>query len=81
MAIARALVTSPKVLFADEPTGNLDTKTGKEIFQILKELNQNYGLTVALTTHNNELGSQASRIIYLRDGVIISKEESNLISA
>ena len=81
MAIARALVTSPKVLFADEPTGNLDTKTGKEIFQILKELNQNYGLTVVLTTHNNELGSQASRIIYLRDGVIISKEESNLISA
>ena len=76
VAIARALVTSPKILFADEPTGNLDTKTGKEIFQILKELNQKDGLTVVLTTHNNELGSQASRIVYLRDGVIISREES-----
>jgi len=76
VAIARALVASPKILFADEPTGNLDTKTGKEIFQILKELNQKDGLTVVLTTHNNELGSQASRIIYLRDGVIISREES-----
>jgi len=70
VAIARALVTSPKILFADEPTGNLDTKTGKEIFQILKELNQKDGLTVVLTTHNNELGSQAARTIYLRDGVI-----------
>ena len=75
VAIARALVTSPKILFADEPTGNLDTKTGKEIFQILKELNQKDGLTVVLTTHNSELGSQAARIIYLRDGVIISGEK------
>jgi putative ABC transport system ATP-binding protein len=73
VAIARALVISPKILFADEPTGNLDTKTGKEIFQILKELNQRDGLTVVLTTHNNELGSQAARIIYLRDGFIVSR--------
>jgi len=79
VAIARALVTSPKILFADEPTGNLDTKTGKGIFQILKELNQKDGLTVVLTTHNNELGSQSARIIYLRDGVIVSKEESSLM--
>jgi len=81
VAIARALVTSPKILFADEPTGNLDTKTGKEIFHILKGLNQKDGLTVVLTTHNNELGSQAARIIYLRDGAIVSKEKSSLIPA
>lgn len=72
VAIARALATSPKILFADEPTGNLDTKTGQQIFHILKELNQKDGLTVVLTTHNNELGSQAARIIYLRDGFIVS---------
>jgi putative ABC transport system ATP-binding protein len=78
VAIARALVASPKILFADEPTGNLDTKTGKEIFQILKELNQKDGLTVVLTTHNNELGSQAARIIYLRDGFIVSRGSSPL---
>ena len=78
VAIARALVTSPKILFADEPTGNLDTKSGQEIFQILKELNQKDGLTIVLTTHNNKLGSQAGRIIYLKDGLIVSREESSL---
>ena len=78
VAIARALVTSPKILFADEPTGNLDTKSGQEIFQILKELNQKDGLTIVLTTHNKKLGSQAGRIIYLKDGLIVSREESSL---
>ncbi len=78
VAIARALVTSPRLLFADEPTGNLDTKTGQEIFNIFKDLNQKDGLTIVLTTHNNKLGSQAGRIIYLKDGRIVSKEESSL---
>jgi len=77
VAIARALVTSPKILFADEPTGNLDTKSGQQIFEILRELNQKDRLTIVLTTHNNKLGSQAGRIIYLKDGRIVSKEESN----
>jgi len=78
VAIARALVTSPKILFADEPTGNLDTKSGQQIFDIFKELNQKDGLTIVLTTHNNKLGLQAKRIIYLKDGCIVSKEESSL---
>ena len=78
VAIARALVTSPKILFADEPTGNLDTKSGQQIFDIFKELNQKDGLTIVLTTHNNKLGLQAKRIIYLKDGQIVSKEESSL---
>jgi len=79
VAIARALSASPKILFADEPTGNLDTKSGQEVFKILQELNQKDSLTVVLTTHNTKLGSQAARIIYLRDGLIVSKEESSLI--
>jgi putative ABC transport system ATP-binding protein len=78
VAVARALVTSPKILFADEPTGNLDTKSGQQIFDILKELNQKDGLTVVVTTHNSKLGSQAGRIIYLKDGRIVSREESCL---
>lgn len=78
VAIARALVTNPKILFADEPTGNLDTKSGEQIFQILKELNQKENLTVVLTTHNTKFGSQAKRIIYLKDGRIVCREESCL---
>jgi putative ABC transport system ATP-binding protein len=80
VAIARALVTSPKILFADEPTGNLDTKSGEQVFGILKDLNKKEGLTIILTTHNNKLGMQASRIVYLKDGGIVSREESNLYS-
>jgi putative ABC transport system ATP-binding protein len=78
VAIARALVTSPKILFADEPTGNLDTKSGEQIFQILKDLNQKECLTIVLTTHNNRLGSGAKRVVYLKDGRIVSREESSL---
>jgi len=78
VAIARALITSPRILFADEPTGNLDTKSGQQIFDIFKELNQKDGLTIVLTTHNYKLGLQAKRIIFLKDGRIVSKEESSL---
>ena len=78
VAIARTLITTPKILFADEPTGNLDTKSGQQIFQVLKEFNQKDGLTIVLSTHNNKLGSHAKRIIYLKDGSIVSKEESSL---
>jgi putative ABC transport system ATP-binding protein len=78
VAIARALVTSPKILFADEPTGNLDTKSGQQIFDIFSGLNQQDGLTIVLTTHNNKLGLQTKRIIYLKDGSIVSREESSL---
>ena len=78
VAIARALVTSPKILFADEPTGNLDTKSGQQIIDIFKDLNQTDGLTIIFSTHNNKLGSQAKRIVYLKDGRVVSKEESSL---
>lgn len=70
-AIARALITAPKILIADEPTGNLDTKNSQEIFSVFQELNKKDGLTIIVATHNKELGSQAGRIIYLRDGRIV----------
>jgi putative ABC transport system ATP-binding protein len=78
VAIARALITSPKILFADEPTGNLDTKSSEDIFGLLADLNKKENLTVILTTHNPKLGSQATRMIYLKDGGIVSREDSSL---
>jgi len=70
VAIARALATSPKVLFADEPTGNLDTKISQEIFELFRKLNKEDGLTLVVTTHNPQLGALADRIIHLKDGRI-----------
>jgi putative ABC transport system ATP-binding protein len=78
VAIARALATSPKLLLADEPTGNLDTKSAQEIFDIFKHLNDREGLTIVIATHNPKLGAQAKRLIYLQDGSVIPKEESSL---
>lgn len=78
VAVARALVTSPKILLADEPTGNLDTKSSQEIFDLFTKLNKEDGLTLVTATHNPGLGSQAKSIIYLKDGKIIPKEESSL---
>ncbi|MCX5714041.1 MAG: ABC transporter ATP-binding protein [Candidatus Omnitrophica bacterium] len=78
VAIARALVTSPKIIFADEPTGNLDTKSSEDIFGLLADLKKKENLTVILTTHNPKLGSQAERVIYLKDGRIVSREDSSL---
>ena len=70
VAIARALAVSPKLLIADEPTGNLDTKNSQEIFDLFRRLNKEDDLTIILATHNPTLGSQADRIINLRDGKI-----------
>jgi len=70
VAVARALAVSPKLLIADEPTGNLDTKNSQEIFELFRKLNKEEGLTIILATHNPELGSRADRIINLRDGKI-----------
>ena len=69
VAIARALVGNPEVILADEPTGNLDTKTGLEIMEIFKKINKD-GTTVIVVTHNTELLGYAGRIIKMRDGKI-----------
>jgi putative ABC transport system ATP-binding protein len=70
VAIARALVNKPRILLADEPTGNLDVKRSEEIGEILRELNQKEGLTVVLVTHNPNLARLAHRVIELKDGKI-----------
>ncbi len=70
-AIARALITSPNLILADEPTGNIDTKTGDEIMKLLKELNRDEKITVVIVTHEPDIAAQTKRIIKLRDGKIV----------
>ncbi|MBI5031737.1 MAG: ABC transporter ATP-binding protein [Chloroflexi bacterium] len=72
VAIARALVTNPSIILADEPTGNLDSKSGAEIISIFKKLNIEKGLTVILVTHDPSIACQAQRIIRVKDGQIVS---------
>jgi len=70
VAIARALINEPELILADEPTGNLDTRTGAEIIHLLLSLNQERGLTLVIVTHDPSIASNAGRIIRLRDGLI-----------
>tara|TARA_B100000963_G_scaffold203243_1_gene176998 strand:- start:371 stop:1048 length:678 start_codon:yes stop_codon:yes gene_type:complete len=73
VAIARALVNRPSILFADEPTGNLDSKTGADVMNLFKELNRN-GQTIILITHEDSIAKQSNRIITIRDGLIKSDD-------
>jgi len=73
-AIARALVTNPAILLADEPTGNLDTASSVEIMKLLAELNQEQARTIVLITHERDIAAFAGRIVELRDGLILSDE-------
>ena len=71
VAIARALVNNPSILFADEPTGNLDSQTGHDVMQLFHNLH-NQGQTIILITHENEVAAEAQRIIFIKDGLIES---------
>ncbi len=71
VAIARALVNNPSILMCDEPTGNLDTRTSKEVIQIFKDLNRESGITVILVTHDLAVARSARRVIVLRDGGVV----------
>jgi lipoprotein-releasing system ATP-binding protein len=68
VAIARALINRPKLLLADEPTGNLDSRTGKQIMDVLKQVNRQTGQTILLVTHDASLAEQTDRVLRLRDG-------------
>jgi putative ABC transport system ATP-binding protein len=74
VAIARALVNDPAIIFADEPTGNLDSKSGIEVMEILQGLNQEKGITVMLVTHDPFIARHTNRVIRLQDGRIVADE-------
>ena len=75
VAVARALINRPRLVLGDEPTGNLDTKTGQDIIELLKELNRRDDQTFIIVTHNPEVSEYADRILTLRDGVIATNKE------
>jgi len=81
VAIARALINSPAVLLADEPTGNLDTRTSHEIMQTLVRLNREQGLTVVVVTHERDIADYAGRVITMRDGQVVSDERNAVPAA
>ncbi len=72
--IARALVNDPQVIFADEPTGNLDSQTGAVVEDILFRLNREHGITLIVVTHDDDLAARCDRRIQIRDGVIVAEE-------
>ncbi len=74
VALARAFITKPPILLADEPTGNLDGKTGAQVLEMLLELNRQEGATLVLVTHDAALARYADRVITLRDGLVVSDE-------
>jgi putative ABC transport system ATP-binding protein len=71
VAIARALVNQPKLLLADEPTGNLDTHTSQEIMELFNNLNKNDGITIVLITHEHDIAAYADRLVRLADGRVV----------
>lgn len=74
VAIARALSTKPAIILADEPTGNLDTKTSQDVLGLIKVTSEKYAQTVVMITHNEELAQMADRIIHIEDGIILRSE-------
>jgi putative ABC transport system ATP-binding protein len=76
VAVARAFANEPSILLADEPTGNLDSRNGRHVFDLMVELNRRHGTTLVLVTHDHELAARADRRISLRDGQVVADESS-----
>lgn len=76
VAIARAIVTKPAILFADEPTGNLDTARSREIMELLTGLNREQGVTIVMVTHEPDMAGYAKRIVHFRDGLVESDQQN-----
>ena len=70
VAIARALINDPKILIADEPTGNLDSKTGEAVLELIQKISKEMQLTIIMATHSKEVASLADRVINISDGII-----------
>ncbi|MGI0020477.1 MAG: ABC transporter ATP-binding protein [Nitrososphaera sp.] len=77
VAIARSLMNDPAIILADEPTGNLDTKTGSEVFEMLRMMSSKFRRTIVMVTHNPELAESTDRAIYIRDGVVEKEVVNN----
>jgi ABC-type lipoprotein export system ATPase subunit len=77
VAVARALINTPKVILADEPTGNLDSETGAKIIELLRHLNKEKGLTFVLVTHDDKVAAQSDRIIRMKDGRIANEQQES----
>jgi putative ABC transport system ATP-binding protein len=76
VAIARALITRPQIILADEPTGALDSKTSVEVMQLLKQLNQEEGMTIVVVTHESGVANETNKIVHIKDGIIGQIEEN-----
>ena len=76
VAIARALITRPQIILADEPTGALDSKTSVEVMQLLKQLNQDEGMTIVVVTHESGVANETNKIVHIKDGIIGKIEEN-----
>lgn len=74
VAIARAIINNPSIILADEPTGNLDSKSGDEIMHLLLEMNKKYGTTLIVVTHDSKIAGKTQRVIHLYDGLVVKKK-------
>jgi lipoprotein-releasing system ATP-binding protein len=80
VAIARALINKPSIVFADEPTGNLDSKHAQELHQLFFDLRRQFGQTFLIVTHNEDLAAQCDRTLVMRDGVIVAEEKQGAVA-
>jgi len=77
VALARAIINEPKIVLADEPTGNLDTKNSESVLGLLRQLNHELGQTIVMITHNPEAAAYGNRVLHMRDGLVVDGASAN----